>query len=215
VDLIAVATGFLLGLQHCLAPDHVAAVAQFASADPRPRRGMIFGLAWGAGHGAAVLGVSLLVYSLDFGLDARFAGIGELAVGVMLIGLGAWRLWSILSHRHEHPHRHDDGQVHSHAHAHTLDHAHVHGSTATGFLHGLAGAAAVLALVPLSAAPQSGLSLAAAFVAGSLLGMGTFGALASLLFSNSRRFEGGLRIASLAGALAAVGIGIAWIARHA
>lgn len=215
MDAIALATGFLLGLQHCIEPDHVAAVAQFASAEPRPRRGLVFGLAWGAGHGAAVLAVSLLVFSLGIGIDERFSGAGELAVGVMLIGLGSWRLWSLFRRRHEHLHRHDDGRMHTHAHAHGPGHFHTHGSTATGFLHGLAGAAAVLALVPLSATPLSGLGLALAFVLGSLLGMAAFGALAAVLFASTTRFEQGLRAATAIGALVAVGIGIAWIARHA
>src|SRR5687768_5390926 len=150
MDLLAAATGFFLGVRHCLEPDHVTAVAHFASTAKSPRHGLRQGLLWGLGHGASVLVVGLALS----GLHARIAGLepwAERAVGVTLIALALWRLRVLARRPHDHEHKHADGLVHSHPHRHRHDHLHAHAPTVTGVIHGMAGALGVVALLGVAA----------------------------------------------------------------
>ncbi len=219
MDALALGTGFFLGLRHSLDPDHVAALAQFASADPAPRRGLVFGLRWGAGHAAAVVLLGALMVPAGLTLGGRYEHAAELLVGAMLIGLGAWRLHALGATSHAHQHRHADGTVHVHPHQHGRGHAgighvHAHAPTATGFVHGAAGVVGVLALVPLA---QGGAFeralLIAAFAAGSVLSMGLFGFLAGRLYASLGARPRLLQAAAALTAVAALAIGALWIGR--
>jgi ABC-type nickel/cobalt efflux system permease component RcnA len=221
VDPLALGTGFFLGLRHSLDPDHVAALSQFASAEPAPRSGLVFGLRWGAGHAAAVIVLGALLVPAGLGLGAGYEHVAERLVGLMLIGLATWRLWSLLKAEHVHEHRHADGTVHAHPHRHGHGHAgfghvHPHAPTAAGFVHGAAGVVGVLALFPLASGGvlERGL-LIAAFAAGSLLSMGLFGVLAGRLYAalGGRRLAH--RVAGAVTALAGLVLGVLWLARAA
>jgi hypothetical protein len=210
LDALALGTGFWLGLRHSLEPDHVAAVAQFASADPRPSRGLRFGLAWGAGHGLAVLGLSLVLIPLGARLGTRFETLAEAAVGVMLVTLGLWRLRALIATRHEHAHRHRDGVVHSHLHGHGIGHLHLHAPLLAGLVHGSAGAVGVVALAAAAGSLDRALPTIVLFCLGSLLAMGAFGAFAARLFALPGRWR---RFAAGAGALSGIALGAVWLAR--
>jgi ABC-type nickel/cobalt efflux system permease component RcnA len=221
VDPLALSTGFFFGLRHSLDPDHVAALAQFASAQPAPRRGLVFGLRWGAGHAAAVMALGAFLVPAGLGLGSGYERAAERLVGLMLIGLAAWRLRSLLRAGHVHEHRHADGTVHAHPHRHGhghagIGHVHPHAPTLAGFVHGAAGVVGVLALLPLSGggALERAL-LIAAFAAGSLLSMGLFGALAGRLYAALGARGRAQRLAAAATALAGLALGALWLARAA
>jgi len=216
VDGLALGTGFVLGLRHSLDPDHVAALAQFASAEPAARRGLVFGLRWGMGHAAAVLMVllvSMLVPArLEFGPGYEQAA--ELGVGMLLVGIALWRLAGVLRTEHAHLHRHANGTVHSHRHRHGLGHVHAHAPTATGFAHGAAGIVGVLALTPLAQGGALGRALVlVAFAVGSVLSMALFGALAGRLFGSLDARPRALRTAAGLTAVAGLLVGLLWIGR--
>jgi len=215
LDLLSLGTGFFLGLRHSFDPDHVAAVAQFASADPRPSRGLLFGLRWGAGHGIAVLllGAALVPAGLSIGVGYERGA--EIAVGIVLIGLAAWRLYALGALEHVHPHRHADGVAHVHPHRHGASHVHTHAPTLTGLVHGSAGVIGVIALLPLSSGSRLERAfLLVAFCAGSLLSMGLFGAFAGRLFGSFSSAGRWLRLAAGATAVAGLALGVFWIARN-
>ncbi len=178
--------GFLLGMAHALEADHIAAVGTLAS-DGRatPKRLAFLGASWGMGHTTTLFLLSLPVVAFGYALSARaYAGL-EVAVGVMLVGLGAHVLWKLWRKRiHFHVHDHGEGP-HLHAHSHaasTLPHArdphdHAHFSFsprafAVGLAHGAAGSAG---LVALAAAASGSAAVAMLYVAifgiGSVLGM--------------------------------------------
>ena len=212
MDLLGVGTGFFLGLRHSLAPDHLAAVAQFASADPRPTRGRAFGLRWGAGHALAVLLLGAALVPAGLPIGPTYERYAEMLVGVLLIGLAIWRLLALRFEEHEHSHRHADGIVHAHPHHHGLGHIHTHAPTATGFVHGSAGVIGVLAILPLgSGGPAERAFRLVAFSAGSLISMGVFGALAGRLYEASARRRRALRWATGTTAVAGFALGVLWI----
>lgn len=217
--------GFLLGLQHALEADHIAAVATIATGQKGVRRILRHGAAWGLGHAAMLGAFGGAVYALKLTLNERLANGLEFAVGVMLVLLGARALYAIVKARiHFHVHRHRGGEVHVHAHSHagdlkehrlsTHDHAHAqHGwgrSLAVGVMHGLAGSAALVALAA-SSAPSVPLGLAfmLLFGLGTIAGMVLFSAVIAVPLSFTvKSLDWATRgFQALAGVIA-VGIGL-------
>ncbi len=198
--------GFLLGLQHAMEADHIAAVAALTAGKGRLRWIMRHGLFWGLGHalalGAFAGAVMLARGSIPEGLSAAL----EFAVACMLISLGALVIWRLARERlHFHLHRHRDGKLHFHAHSHAgeqqthdknkHDHQHdgngVRRSLAVGVMHGLAGSAALIAL----AAPGQfldGMGFIFLFGVGSILGMLVLSSVIALPLLLSGRLLTGL-----------------------
>jgi len=191
--------GFLLGLQHALEADHIAAVASIA-ADKKGFRPIVrHGALWGLGHAITLGAFGGAVYALKLTLDEKLASGLEFAVGVMLVLLGARLIYVMAKARiHFHVHRHGPGDVHFHAHSHAGDvvdhaasaHAHVHPqghwgrSVAVGMIHGLAGSAALVALAAASApSVPLGIAFMVLFGAGSIAGMALFSAVIAVPLS--------------------------------
>ncbi|HYH80244.1 MAG TPA: sulfite exporter TauE/SafE family protein [Longimicrobium sp.] len=209
MQLLPLATALVAGLAHALEPDHMAAVTTFVSRRPRPLQAVGFGLRWGVGHSAAILVVGMVLVALDLRLSDGLARGLEFGVGGMLLGLGAWLLWSVL---HERAHRLADRGETQHAHAH--DHGHSHGTLWVGMAHGLAGTAPLVALVATttSSAWAAGAYLLF-FGVGTTLAMGLYAMVAGLVFD-----QAGTRVPRLGRtlrtltALGSAVLGIAWIA---
>ncbi len=182
------ALGLLFGIRHAFDADHLAAVATLAVRSRSGPELVRVGLAWGLGHALTLLTFGTVVLVAGVGLSERFAHLFEIAVGIMLIGLGAGVVRSALGNRvHIHRHRHGDHTDHAHIHAHPgggahdpSDHHHAHPdvlprrAAMVGLVHGLAGSAA-LVLLALGAAETFAMGLAylAVFGVGSSLGMAT------------------------------------------
>ena len=178
--------GFVLGMQHALEADHIAAVSSIAARRAQVGDIVKHGLTWGLGHCLTLFAVAGAAILLGRAIPEYFVRPVETAVGIMLLGLGAqvlWRLWRDRVHFHQH--RHDDGTVHIHAHSHAGEtvahvraaHAHAHGfrwrTLLVGLMHGMAGSAALLVLaVSQASSPAVGLGYVALFGIGSIIGMG-------------------------------------------
>jgi hypothetical protein len=178
--------GFLLGMQHALEADHIAAVSSIAARSSHVADIVKHGLTWGLGHTLTLFVFAGAAILLGHAIPEQFARPLETAVGVMLVGLGAhvlWRLWRDRVHFHRHGH--GDGTVHLHAHSHageTVSHAraaHSHGhgfrwrTLLVGLMHGMAGSAALLVLaVSQASSAAAGLGYVALFGIGSMVGMG-------------------------------------------
>lgn len=217
--------GFLLGLQHALEADHIAAVTSIAADKAGFRTILRHGSLWGLGHALMLGAVGGAIYALQLTLSERLATMLEFGVGLMLVVLGGRLLYVLAKARiHFHLHRHRDGQAHFHAHSHAGDvtnhaasaHAHAHPrhgwgrSLAVGMMHGLAGSAALVALAA-AAAPSVPLGLAfmLLFGLGSIAGMALFSAVIAVPLSYTAKTltwaSRGLQ--ALAGVIA-VGIGV-------
>jgi sulfite exporter TauE/SafE len=226
--ILALLTGLLAGALHVLGgPDHLAAIAPFAArASERP--GAIcagLGARWGLGHSAGVALVAALALAVRDRLPLEALGArGERAVGVVLLAIGIWGLRRALSNRvHVHVHRHD-GRVHAHVHVHARPaparpqaqteeaHVHTHAAFAVGSLHGLAGGAHFLGVLPALALPSLAASATylAGFAAGTIGAMAGFSALVAL---SARRLESArLRAGWLAAcSTAALATGLWWL----
>lgn len=170
--------GFGLGLLHAFDADHIMAVSAMASRQPRLRQNLAYAIRWSLGHGGVLLLLGVLVSVAGIQLPESVLALFEALVGVLLIGLGVWLLLSIRRQRlmlvpHSHGetwHVHlQDKRPHTESSAHT--------PVMVGLVHGLAGSAPVLALLP---AIQQGQTLVATaylalFGLGMLLSMTLFG----------------------------------------
>jgi len=178
--------GFLLGMQHALEADHIAAVSSIAARRTSVGDIIKHGLTWGLGHTITLFVFAGAAILLGHAIPKHLSQPLETAVGVMLVGLGAhvlWRLWRDRVHFHQH--RHGGGTAHLHLHSHAADsvlhqrsnHAHQHGfrwrTLLVGLMHGMAGSAALLVLaVTQAASPVYGVLYVLLFGIGSMLGMG-------------------------------------------
>ena len=188
------ALGFAVGLAHALDADHVAAVATMMEKYDS-RQGIILrGTAWGLGHTLALFLICSAVLMLGLTISGPLESALEMAVGIMIAGLGLRVLWKLRRERiHIHAHAHN-GERHVHAHSHAGDpdthhaalHSHQHAARAmlptllVGLLHGAAGSAGLLVLVVATAPSTMQALLAfAVFGAGSLIGMTFLTAAAS------------------------------------
>lgn len=220
----ALGLGFLLGLTHALDADHVAAVGTLVSETAGLRRSSLLGASWGVGHSASLLAAGLLVLGLRLAIPPGLSAAAELAVGFMLVGLGAHAIWSVLREKRLHWHVHEHGGArHLHLHAHGVSdratHDHVHPFPLQrrpfliGCLHGLAGSGPLTLLVlGTLSSPLAGLAYLGLFSLGSIAGMTLLSGLLSFPMAYARErepaFAGQVRM--LAGGISLIlGLGLA------
>lgn len=209
--------GLVAGALHVFAgPDHLAALAPLSLA--ARRRAWLVGLRWGLGHSSGVLVVAAIALGLRRAVDLEsFSGWGERLVGATLIVLGLWGFRVLFRKElHAHPHEHE-GEEHVHFHVHSPGeehsapraHAHAHAAFWVGTLHGLAGTAHLLGVLPSLALPtgRHTTGYLAAFALGTVVAMTLFAASVGLLSRRLRLHRWALGAASAACAL----VGLAWI----
>lgn len=192
MTLLPLLTALTAGFVHALEPDHMAAVTAFVSRTPRPREAVGFGVRWGVGHSAAILGVGGVLILLDLRIPAGVARGLEFGVGTLLLGLGLVLLWRIL-HRKAHGLAGNGAPDHPHTHDHAA-------SGWVGVVHGLAGTAPLLAVLPvaLSRSPWDAGGYLVLFGVGTTLAMALYATVAGLLFH-----QAGHRAPALGGAMRA------------
>ncbi|MCH7790268.1 MAG: sulfite exporter TauE/SafE family protein [Acidobacteria bacterium] len=180
------ALSFGTGLIHALDADHVAAVSALASRGIRWSKVMRVSCAWAVGHGATLLAVGIAVYVVGIAIPEDLAGLAERSVGLILLAVGISVLFQLARRGvHLHTHSHDDLPAHAHLHTHNdpvhhdEDHRHEHRAVLVGSVHGLAGSAPLLALIPLSqvGSPAAGMAYLGVFCLGVFFAMAVFGGL--------------------------------------
>lgn len=175
------ALGFGLGLLHALDADHIMAVSALASGDGRGGSRTVaktvrFCASWAIGHAGVLLSLSALLVYAGVQPPGIVHELAEKLVGLLLIGLGGWILWNVWRHRWRiEVHRHDDV-----THAHLVldgETKHDHRPLLVGLVHGLAGSAPILALIPALDVTNAWFAVgyAAVFSVGVLTAMLVFG----------------------------------------
>ncbi len=220
------ALGFSLGVSHALDPDHVAAVGTLVSEQRRLSRSCLLGACWGVGHTLALLAAGGAVIAFRLTITPAMERGLEMAVALLLIGLGGRVLARVARQvsLHRHPHVHG-GRAHAHVHLHVAGGTHEspgHSHLAevggrpllVGLLHGLAGSAA-LTLVALGAvsSPAAGLGYILVFGLGSTAGMLALSGVIGLPFAlgAGRSLETLAVLRVLAGGASIVlGVWLAW-----
>ncbi|MDB5547544.1 MAG: urease accessory protein [Tardiphaga sp.] len=194
--------GFLLGMQHALEADHIAAVSSIAARRSSVRDIIRHGLTWGLGHTLTLFAFAGAAILLGQAIPEHLERPLEAMVGAMLVVLGAhvlWRLWR--DHVYGHGHRHGSGAAQRHAHSHGGDHAprsasaptHQHGfrwrTLLVGLMHGMAGSAALVVVAASQASsPTIGVFYILLFGVGSMLGMGALSTVIAVPIAASARW---------------------------
>lgn len=170
--------GFLLGLEHALDSDHIAAISTISSKTNSTKKAIISGLYWGIGHTGILIFTGILVLSSHFIIPAKIAKIFETIVGLMLIFLG---FKNILGYKKNLAHEHKHGKIHGHPYKEEHEKIEYHRSLWIGIVHGLAGSAALM-LVILTTIKSffAGMLYIAIFGLGTIMSMGFINFLMSI-----------------------------------
>lgn len=185
MEAISLATmlpvAFGLGLLHALDADHIMAVTGMSSTRTSWRASLGFCASWALGHAGALLLIGVAVLLLGAAVPTTLSALAEQAVALVLMAIGLWVLWDIRQRRlHIHFHTHDGLPGHVHwdvPHDRSAQsHQHDHRPLMVGMLHGIAGSAPLLALLPASNSQSAWFVLAYL----GLFGIGVF--IAMLVF---------------------------------
>jgi len=211
-------------------PDHLAAVTPLAIESRR--KVWKIGLFWGFGHllGMLLIGLLFLLFREFIPLE-KISEHSEQLVGIVLIAVGLWALFSIFykSKNHKHPHVHDGDEPYIHVHEHNhetnkLEHSHAHdkklkqnlwSSFGIGVLHGLAGIAHFILLLPVLGFENQidSIQYITGFGIGTVLAMTIYtyvlGKIAK--FSKKQKSASLFTTVRVTGGLFAIVIGIYWI----
>lgn len=218
--------GLLLGMQHALEADHVAAVSSLCTGTRSVRRIATHGAVWGLGHSLTLFIFAGAAVLLDLRFGEILAQVLEGVVGVMLILLGGQVLFRLWRERlHFHTHRHSDGRTHFHVHSHlgeNVDHDpdhHVHAhanrlplrTLVVGMVHGLAGSTALVVLTAATVQdPVIGLLYVGLFGLGSIAGMTVLSSLLAVPMAwTAQAFTWAHRSLQAVVGLATMGLGTA------
>jgi len=214
--------GFVLGLRHALDADHLVAVSTIVGREKSVWKSSLVGAVWGVGHTASLFVAAVAVILLRLTISARTAATLELAVGLMLIGLGVDLVRRVVRGEiaiHSHGH---GGGGHSHVHVHGFGEARNepahHGVGKRpffiGLVHGLAGSAALMLFVLTTITrPWLGVLYVLVFGAGTIGGMLVMSTILGLPFALANRvFEGVVGKVQFAAGLGSLGFGVfyAW-----
>ncbi len=200
--------GFVLGLQHAVEADHLAAVSTIVSEKKNLWMASLVGGMWGIGHTISLFAVGALVIFLKLQISDSVETRLEAIVGGMLVLLGINALRKLLTAETIHVHTHEHGaREHVHIHTHKSEQAEASHhrfsarSIAIGMVHGLAGSAALMLLVvPTIPSPVLALVYILIFGIGSIGGMMAMSFLVGLpLHFTAKRFaflNKGIRLAA-------------------
>lgn len=150
----AIVTGAVVGLQHSLETDHLAAISTLVHEEKTDRPGIV-GASWGVGHSIPIVAVGLVFVFLSTSLPESVTTAFEVLAGAILVYLGLRMVLRVTGILDVESHSHDG---HTHTHVSVGDvaigssHTHVdEESFLVGIVHGLAGSGAIVVALAASA----------------------------------------------------------------
>ncbi len=166
--------GFILGIKHSIEPDHIIAVSTMVGRSKKLSRSTLTGVFWGIGHTSTLFIVGMLLVLFKGELPEKLTMSLEFLVGIMLVYLGI-RSMILIKNAKQVPHHHEERS--------SLMKIFV-----IGFIHGLAGSAAMvlLALSTVSSVWECALYILI-FGAGTIAGMLTFTTIIGIPFVYSKK----------------------------
>ena len=183
---IILSLAFGMGMLHALDADHIAMVTGLSGRHASFQKSVLYCTRWAIGHALTLTVIGTLVFIIGLQLPEQISLYAEFVIAIFLIGLGLVLLYRLHKQQiHIHFHAHDDLPEHAHWHSHESDHGHHHQHRALliGSVHGLAGSAPLLALIPLAVnqQPVMGMIYLLLFSLGVIVAMLLFGGLLSVV----------------------------------
>ncbi len=164
--------GFILGIKHAVEPDHVIAVSTVAGQSKKLSTSALTGVFWGIGHTATLFLAGVSIILLKGEIPEKWAMSLEFLVGIMLVYFGVSAFLSLNN-------RHQGSQSH-----HVKSPGVPYGkSIFMGFIHGLAGSAAMILLTMSTVSSiWEGVLYIMIFGAGTIIGMLCFTTIIGIPF---------------------------------
>ncbi|HEX3643762.1 MAG TPA: hypothetical protein VHV10_20935 [Ktedonobacteraceae bacterium] len=94
--ILLLVTSWVLGFRHGIDWDHIAAIADIVSGQPRPWQAIRYGSMYALGHSLIIFGVGLVAILLGLNLPTWIDGLMEHIVGATLLLLGLWVLVTVV-----------------------------------------------------------------------------------------------------------------------
>jgi nickel/cobalt exporter len=204
--LLSLLFGLLQGLRHAFEPDHVIALSTMISEQRSARRRIGYAAAWGVGHAGMLMSVGAALMLLRVELPPRLDAAFELAVSLMLIGLGLRAIVHAVSQARTRPRVAGGPSPPSNGWRSI-------GPLAMGMVHGLAGSGALTALV-VARLPSvlSGVTFMLVFGAGATLGMSLLASAAGVPMARVLKTHWGMpALLGMTGSIS-LALGLAWLA---
>ena len=203
--LTILSLGLGRGFLHALDPDHVMTISALSSRQSsngitKPVQYAVF---WSVGHGLMIMAVASLIFLTGLHLPEAVFASAESVVGIILILTGASVLWSLRSQS-------ETAERSGHAKPSTYFAA---TPLLIGFIHGLAGSASLLALIPVALLELgAGMAFVAVFCSGVLTAMIVFSVFYDRVQKALREISPDYLVALQLGVgLGAIGLGAFWI----
>jgi sulfite exporter TauE/SafE len=134
VEVVSILSiGFMLGIKHALETDHIIGVSTIASQSKKLSKSALAGVFWGVGHTVTLLIVGMGLIFLKSDIPEKYAMSLEFLVGIMLVYFGLSSIYN-------------KEKIHSDTHRQSYVKFSYGKSLFMGFIHGLAGSAALVLL---------------------------------------------------------------------
>lgn len=215
---VLLSMAFGLGMLHALDADHIMAVSSLSCRESNWKTVIRYSLRWAIGHGSALMLIGVAVFFLGMAIPESMSQYAENCVGLVLVGIGVWVIRDLRKkNAHLHFHSHDDLPQHAHWHVHSSkthhpeEHRHEHTPVMIGLLHGTAGSAPLLAILPVStmSSPWMGFSYLLLFSLGVVCAMLLFGGVLAKFFGvMQKRGNQVIRTVRLVIAMASIVFGV-------
>ena len=182
---------FSLGMLHAFDADHLLAVSSLTETQSRPRKVLAICSYWALGHGIILLIVGASILLLGMAVPDRLSRFAEELVGLMLVGIGLQALWRLIGRTMSDGAQKFFSKKMRRTSFAEMSHFPSCGKNKVpqrtlfvGMIHGLAGSAPLLALIPLTnqVSPWLGLVYLILFCLGVLISMLAFGGFLGVLF---------------------------------
>lgn len=225
------ATALGLGLLHAFDSDHLLAVANLMAQKSGYRKALGYSLHWAFGHGLVLILLGLYASYLGLSLPHFVSHWAEYLVGIMLVILGVWTLYQwyhdtfipgttvprttvpITTPSPNIATENEHALIQKDSRGNEGDETR-RSPILVGIIHGCAGSAPVLALIPAIQLKQPVITLSymLLFAVGVLLSMSLFAFAFSYSHqSMQRNFHQGFQVIRLMLGIFAIGLGLFWL----
>ena len=200
---------FWYGVLHAFGPDHLAAIADF-SIGKDSKKTMLITLLFAVGHGATLfLFVKLLEY---YPIAESISGYGDLISSMVIIGMGVYLLFLVLTDRIQLRLHSHNGKEHTHI---WFGKKHSHNGKAVrasafsiGALMGMGGVRGMLVTLGMLGGETINLTIVLAFIAGVTVVFSAFGLVILYINSHFLSSKTNVRKVFATAGLLSVGIGV-------